>query len=246
MFSRMQERMVSKLSPDQKETIKSVLRRLNWYQPRPEQIYLESVFENSPSVSFIQIGANDGVDFVRSVVRHYRHSRDIKGVLVEPQPYFYRRLLSNYAGIEGIKILNVAISESAKSMTLYYIDYDSKELPEWSKGLGSLSKEVLLSHRRLISNLDSYIRQMEVRCISVPDLIDTTGCAQLDVLVTDTEGYDLVILRQFDFASLRPKLIIYESKHLSKADFASCQSMLTGFGYEVTHLQNDNSVAVRL
>ena len=245
MLSKFKEQIAAQMSPNQKDIVKSMLRRVRLYQPRPEQVYFEAVFRGSPAVSFIQIGANDGVDFVRTVVREFQGTHAINGVLVEPQKYFHEQLLVNYDGIRGVQILNVAVSDSEKSMTLYYLDYSSKQLPEWAKGLGSLSKDVLLSHRHLIPDLDSYIREMQVPCISVPELLKSLGPRPLDVLVTDTEGHDLIILRQFDFATLKPKLIVYESKHLSKADFESCEKMLTGFGYKVTHLQNDNSVAVR-
>lgn len=244
MLQEIKERVASNLSHQQKEALKSVLRKVHLYSPRPEQVYLESIVSKSPSLFFIQIGANDGQDFVRTVVGQHQGQRRISGILVEPQRYFYEKLQSTYADVKGIELLNVAISDTDKSLTLYHIDYEHQDLPGWAKGLGSFSKDVLLSHNHLIDGLESKIRELPVKCMTVNELLKKSGGAQLDVLITDTEGHDFIILKQFDFANVRPRLIVYESKHLSPADFAACEKMLSGFGYTVTHLHNDNSVAV--
>jgi FkbM family methyltransferase len=244
MLQELKEHVASNLSHHQKEVLKSVLRKVHLYSPRPEQVYLESVVSNSPSLFFIQIGANDGQDFVRTVLGQRQGRHKISGILVEPQRYFYEKLQSTYDGVQGVELLNVAISDTDKSLTLYHVDYDHQDLPDWAKGLGSFSKAVLLSHSHLIQDLESKIRELPVKCMTVSELLKRSGGAQLDVLITDTEGHDFVILKQFDFATVKPKLIIYESKHLSPADFAACEKMLLGVGYKVTHLNNDNSVAV--
>jgi FkbM family methyltransferase len=214
------------------------------YSPPPEQTYLESLFHRSSSLFFIQIGANDGQDFVRTVVGQYERRCTISGILVEPQQHFCERLRNTYSGVKGIEIVNLAISDSAKPRTMYHIDYQHRGLPDWSKGLGTFSKEVLLSHDHLIDDLESRIRELPVQCITVNELLKHTGGQPLDFLITDTEGHDFVILQQFDFSIVRPQLIVYESKHLSPVDFAACEQMLSGFGYRISHLYNDNSVAL--
>ena len=246
MFNKIKQHVVSSLTYTQKEALKTILRRFKLYasQPDPEQVYLEAAIQDLPKVFFIQIGANDGHDFVRRVLGGQYRKRKISGILIEPQPYYYNKLRSTYAGMSDIEILNVAISDTDEALTLFYIDYDDRDLPSWTKGLGSLNKEVLLSHSHLIEDLPSRIRQLEVRCMPVGELLKKAGGAQLDILVTDTEGHDFVILKQFDFAVVRPKLIIYESKHLAKRDLAACEQMLSAVGYQVTKLGNDNSVAV--
>ena len=129
-------------------------------------------------------------------------------------------------------------------MTLHHLDYDDDSLPDWAKGLGSLNREVLLSHGSFIPGIESKIRQLTIQCITVSELLASTNLKTVDALITDTEGHDLVILRQFDFSVFRPRLVIYESKHLNPADFDACETMLVSRGYRVKHLNNDNSVAV--
>jgi FkbM family methyltransferase len=237
--------ILSLLSANQRDDLKRLLAKLNLYETPPEQLYLERLVTLQPTTFVVQIGANDGEDFVRSVVRRYGRARGISGTLVEPQLHFFNKLRRNYAGTEGIDILNVAISDRAKSATLYYVDYGAGRIPGWAKGLGSFNRDVVLSHGHLISELEQSIKTVEVACISVPELLARLPNAQVDVLVTDTEGHDFVILRQFDFTRMRPKLIVFESKHLSDEEMAGCEAMFSANGYYVVHLGNDNCVALR-
>jgi FkbM family methyltransferase len=237
--------ILSLLNANQRDDLKRLLAKLNLYETPPEQLYLERLVALQPTTFIVQIGANDGEDFVRSVVRRYGRARGIRGTLVEPQLHFFNKLRRNYAGTEGIDILNVAISDRAKSATLYYVDYGAGQIPGWAKGLGSFNRDVVLSHGHLISELERSIKTVEVACISVPELLARLPNAQVDVLVTDTEGHDFVILRQFDFTRVRPKLIVFESKHLSGEEMTGCEAMFSANGYYVVHLGNDNCVALR-
>jgi FkbM family methyltransferase len=244
-MSSIRQAVLSHLSANQKDTLRRVLGRLSLYQTPPEQIYLEQIVSTSTSTFLVQIGANDGDDFVRSVIRRYGRRHDIKAILVEPQPYFCTKLLNNYEKTDDIKIMNVAVSDSAKEATLYYIDYGAKGVPGWAKGLGSFDRDVVLSHEDLFTGLGQSIKTLNVKCVTVPELLADAPNGTMDVLVIDTEGHDYVILKQFDFTQVRPKLIVFESKHLSADDVARSDAMLGGAGYYVVHSGTDNSIAIR-
>jgi FkbM family methyltransferase len=244
-MSSIRQTVLSHLSADQKDTLRRVLGRLSLYQTPPEQLYLEQIVSTSPSTFLVQIGANDGDDFVRSVIRRYGRRRDIKAILVEPQPYFCTKLLNNYEKMDDIKIMNVAVSDSAREATLYYIDYGAKGVPGWAQGLGSFDRDVVLSHEGLFAGLGQSIKTLNVKCVTVPELLANAPNGTMDVLVIDTEGHDYVILKQFDFAQVRPKLIVFESKHLPADDVARSDAMLCGAGYYVIHSGTDNSIAIR-
>ena len=241
----LRDQFVSHLNPDQKDLIKAILARCGLYQTPPEQMFFEQVVLHSSSTFFIQVGANDGDDFVRSILRRYNQKRNIQGVLIEPQPYFFKKLVKNYTGIAHIEFLNMAISDTEKKATLYYVDYNAMNMPHWAKGLGSFNREVLMLHGNLISDLENSVRSIDVPCISMTALLQKMGDNKLDVLITDTEGHDLVILRQINFDLVKPKLIVFESKHLSKDDLAICDSMLKPKGYHVFHSDTSDSIAIR-
>ncbi len=241
----MKDQIAAALPVGVKEDLKRILRELHMYKPRPEQLFLEHIIKTSKSTFLIQIGANDGLDFVRSVIRRFWRQRAVSALLIEPQIFFYRQLLGNYAGVAGVETLNVAISDEAKTATLYHVDYENTTVPGWAKGLGSFSRDVLLSHRAYIADLEHAIRAVEVQCVSAAELLAKANGRQLDVLITDTEGHDYVILQQFDFDRVRPKLVVFESKHLAPAELAQCEAMLAARGYRVLDLHNDNSIALR-
>jgi hypothetical protein len=94
-MSSIRQAVLSHLSANQKDTLKRLLGRLSLYQTPPEQVYLEQIVSTSTSTFLVQIGANDGDDFVRSVIRRYGRRHEIKGILVEPQPYFCTKLINN-------------------------------------------------------------------------------------------------------------------------------------------------------
>lgn len=244
-MSSLRQIVLSHLTANQKDTLKRVLARVSLYQTPPEQTYLERIVSTSTSTFLIQIGANDGDDFVRSVVRRYGRRHSVKGILVEPQSYFCTKLIHNYEKMDGIKIMNVAVSDSAKEATLYYIDYGAKGMPGWSKGLGSFDRNVVLSHEALFAGIGHSIKTLNVKCVTVQELLSDAPNGIVDVLVVDTEGHDYVILKQFDFTQVRPKLIVFESKHLSADDLARSDAMLGGAGYYVIHSGTDNSIAIR-
>src|SRR5262245_12222347 len=72
---------------------------------------LRAHFSSEPGVTFVQIGAYDGVagDPIRSLVLE---SNGWRGVMVEPQPSAFNRLRRNYSDqASRLTFLNVAISD---------------------------------------------------------------------------------------------------------------------------------------
>ena len=117
-------------------------------------------------------------------------------------------------------------------------------LPEWYDQLGSLSKDVVLSHRHAIPNIDDLMVREEVKAITFDELIQRHHITTLDLILIDTEGYDLNILKMIDFSRFRPKLVIYEHKHLSADDKTTASSLLKSNGYAI-HSAGENNAAVR-
>jgi hypothetical protein len=67
--------------------------------------------------------------------------------------------------------------------------------------VGTLSREQIYNFGDRIENIESYIRCEEVQCITVNDLLGRASHCDPDILVVDAEGFDHVILSQFN----RPK-----------------------------------------
>jgi hypothetical protein len=79
----------------------------------------------------------------------------------------------------------------------------------------------------------------DVECITLPELIEKYGILQVDILVMDVEGYEVIILSQINFKKIRPRLIMYEHKHLSDAEARLAREILTSNGYRIAQYDRD-------
>ncbi|MCH9697885.1 MAG: FkbM family methyltransferase [Gammaproteobacteria bacterium] len=203
----------------------------------PKWRTLDSVLQNASSTNkqlfFIQIGANDGViyDPIHRFVKHFHW----QGILVEPVPNYFNKLRGNYASHNNLIFENVAISDQNVIRNFFRVRDDLEFLPEWCNGLGTFDRDVLLSHRWAIPNLEDYVVTEQVQCMTFQQLLDKHAITHIDVLLIDTEGHDLLILQQIDFAALRPSILLYEHEYISKEDRAGFEKILIKHGYRLSH-----------
>jgi len=64
---------------------------------------------------------------------------------------------------------------------------------------------------------------------------------RLDLLLIDTEGYDLELLELFDFERFRPDIVRFEHVHLSRADWDEAVELLARRGYRVLREEYDTT-----
>ena len=163
-------------------------------------------------------------------------------MLVEPVPYLFECLVTNYAGNPRLKFENSALASSDGTTTFYRLR-QTDDLPHWYDQLGTMKREVILKHRREIPEIEKYLVEERVACITYETLLRKYDVSKVDLILIDTEGSDLEILRQIDFKRHRPQLLIYEQKHLSLSDGGAAVDLLASQGYHVFGC-GDNNVAV--
>jgi FkbM family methyltransferase len=221
---------------------KQLLYRAGGTVYRTEHEWLRSVFGDRKDVFFLQICANDGKsdDCLYPFVRAYSW----RGVLMEPVRHLFDRLIANYQGADGLIFVNKALAEHDGKRTFYRLRETSDAMPPWYQEIGSLRREVILSHQKIIPNIDEYIMEEHVECISFSTLVENYNLRRLDLILIDTEGYDFNILRVIDFEKFCPALVIYEEKHLSAEDKAAARRLLLSHGY-VVHAIGANAAATR-
>lgn len=188
-----------------------------------------------PGFFFIQIGANDGrrYDPIFRLVKSF----GIAGLAVEPIKDYFRDLEINYKGSKVIPV-NKAIY-FRKGKVLINRAIDSKELPEWAKGIASIDPE---HHKK--SGIDSrFIAQEEVEAITFNDLLDEYGIRSVDLIQIDVEGFDKEIIKMIPFDRISPKIIQFEhglpNNVMSKADFLEILSLLIDKGYKIAMKEYD-------
>ena len=193
-------------------------------------------------VFFLQVGANDGLmdDPIHFLVRKYGWW----GVLLEPDPQLFERLKENYSGVDGPILVNAALSPINGKTTFYRIRMDEK-MPNWCALLGSFRREVILSNKNDVPEIETHIVEDRIESISFHSLVARYKPPRIDLIVIDTEGYDLEILRQLDLIRFRPDLIVYEHKHLNELERTIAADLLIANGYSVQSTAWANTAAMR-
>jgi FkbM family methyltransferase len=230
------------LSARQKSTIRSIAYKWGGYVRRPVEVLVEDVVQRDGARTFLQIGANDGYLSDPLNLAIFRHR--LTGTFVEPQINYFNELQRTYRDFPGMRFLQLAIAAQAGSMTMYTLDCSSGRLPGWAHGVGTLLHEQIRKFGDQIDNIESYIRLSNVQCITVPDLLDRAGNNDPDIIVVDAEGFDHVILSQFDFAKLSTKLVIYETESMTKDDAADLARRLDESGFAIVEAGQD-TIALR-
>lgn len=195
---------------------------------------LSAFAESHPTASFVEIGANDG--------RKHDHLRDYvtalpwRGVMVEPVPYVFDRLVANYGDAERVALVNAAVAERDGLLPFFHLRNPDGEdpgvLPDWYDGVGSFLREVVLSHAGELPDVEARIVERDVETLRFDTLLERHGLERVDLLLIDTEGYDARILRSIDLTRHRPRLIVYEHYHLDPDDRRATRELLESHGYE--------------
>lgn len=184
---------------------------------------------------FVQVGAFDGI--TDDPLHPYTSRGLIKGCLIEPQGDAFEFLRANYAQLDGVQLKRAAIGERSGLATLYRIRPGTPG-PPWIHQIASFRREVILKHSEFIPNLEDAIITETVPTITFDELFAELAI-EPDIVVIDTEGYDFEIIKLLDVGVRRPRIIYYESKHLSPKDQNACIDLLIGVGYRVAALPLD-------
>ena len=192
---------------------------------------LSAFYAGKASVTFLQIGAYDGVagDPLRAIVAEDERWH---GILVEPQPQAFARLKRNYRdATHRLFFLNCAISDVGGEAEFHYVPPETIE----RAGLPSFYAELASFNR---SNIDKHapgapIETTIIKTLTVADALAAAGYGKVDCLVLDVEGLEATLLGNIDFDQLGVSFIVFEHKHLATADMTSLANRLGIFGFQI-------------
>ena len=188
---------------------------------------------------FVVIGAMDGVSFddFHGFVRTYRWS----GLLVEPVPEQFRRLVANYAAAgcsPHNRYENCAIADhngTTKMLTINQNAIDSGLIHECFGGMSAIAPPRNgLGSEGDAETVRRYGEMIEVPCLTLNALLERHRIEAFDILCIDAEGWDFRILRQLDCTRWRPKVIRIEYVNLSSEEKEAAAGFLTANDYVFT------------
>ena len=198
--------------------------------------------ERGPALTFLQIGAFDGV--MSDPLRDYILRHGWRGVMVEPQPGPYAKLRTLYADNPGIVVVQAAIDAAAGQRPLYVVEAPPGAVPAWAGGLASFDRGSIEKVAAQIPGIDRMIASVPVKCRTFDSVLALLPDASLDVLQIDVEGADGYLLSLFPFERLRPAIVHFEIKHLTMAERETCLDRLIAHGYRIAPPDGENMLAV--
>jgi FkbM family methyltransferase len=178
------------------------------YSQNDEQEIIIKLFNGKKRCSFLDIGANDGKTFSNTYAlgEHY----DWTGVLVEPSPKAFDKLLDLYGNKPNFELFNVAIGRSNGMMTLH----ESGTL--LNKDDVALVSTGISSEKRRWDSANIEFTEVEVPVWNIRTLLDTCIHKEFDVLSLDIEGMELEVLPSIPLRDLKIACAIIEwnGKHM--------------------------------
>jgi FkbM family methyltransferase len=205
-----------------------------------DDVVCRRMFEFGSELTFIQVGAFDGI--TKDPLRKYISRCGWNGVVVEPQSGATNKLRDLYRGNDRIVILQAALDDKIGRRTLFTVS--SSTAPDWAGGLASFRRDTIVKHCDLVPDLEAMIVEDAVDCITFDEVLEALQPKQIDLLQIDTEGADGHILSLFPLGRVRPAIIHWEVKHLSTAEREECLERLAGFGYRFAPSGDEDMLAV--
>lgn len=193
--------------------------------------------EAGEKVSFLQVGAMDGVKF--DPLHKRIRAQGWRGVLFEPLPDMFENLRRNYAGCEGLTLVQAAIDAEEGERHMFRIPQAlvaSGTLPEWALGISSFYNDRNALGGKKIDEATCALVQANtvrepVRCTTFARALTDHAIGSLDLLQIDTEGHDWAILQTFPIERLQPLVINFEYYNLQEAEVGEALAWLRRHGY---------------
>ena len=195
----------------------------------------------------VVIGAHSGL-FLKDLVSEYQ---DQNILLVEPVPYNYEILNSEYKDNPKITICKNAIIDKSKKDFFYYVKKDSitKLGKHWASQIGSFDKNHILNHKnKRFAIKEDDIEIIQIEFITFDDLIQKYSIKSIDKLQIDVEGAEYKIMNSINFQKIEINKILFESKHFDGTfvegkKLQEIEEKLKSNGYKLQQIDKENILA---
>lgn len=198
------------------------------YAQNAEDVLLARAFPESQGC-YVDIGAADPVEF--SVTKYFS-DRGWAGVNVEPQGYYYDRLVAARPRDVNLKLV---ISDRPERVTLY-------EAPT-HRGFTTADGTVASAMRdRGIGVVERAVPSM-----TLSELCDRYAPGPIDFLKVDVEGHERSVLASADFRKHRPRALVVEAteQNSPRTNYTDWEGLVLGADYRFATFDGLNRYYVR-
>jgi FkbM family methyltransferase len=134
---------------------------------------------------------------------------------------------------------NGAIADRDGTVRLFVADHrdDSADLTVFA----SLKKDALIRglNNPKAAGVQLQVREVEVPVLSVRTLLNKHRITKIDLLLTDIQGYDCVVVEQFLACGVKPTIIHFEHCHTARPALDGLYRKLVNQGYRFNELEID-------
>ena len=202
---------------------------------------LQTLINKKKVNKIIQVGANDGQsdDFLFKCF-----NKDLDAILIEPIKDAFLKLKENYKQFQKVKCLNLAVDIENGSKEIFSVNREyykfyqkkyKKDNVDWLNVLSSFNKKHLINH----GIKKNHITSDNIQCKTFYKLIDNYNYHDVDLLIIDTEGYDVKLIDNFlDNLKIKP-MIIFEWIHAEKNEIELLSKRLEKLNYEFIKIGRD-------
>ncbi len=174
-----------------------------------QDLFVQFIHNDKTNGTFLEFGATDGLSLSNSVMLENKFGWT--GVLAEPSPQWHEKLFENRPN--ATILTNCIYSETGKKLDFFVSDLgDSSTLEEFRE-----ADALSMPRNARARNASGY--NCEVKSISLNDVMSKYFAGiKIDYMSVDTEGSELLILKQFDFDTYAPKVVTVEHNFSNAED----------------------------
>ena len=173
------------------------------YSQKGEDKLILNYFQDKPVGNLLDIGANDGRLFSNSL---WLIEHGWGGVLVEPSPRAFDKLLNTHGTNPKIQMFNYAITDHDGEIDFY---------ESGSVKVTGRHENVALVSTIIPDYLKPWTRRVgfekiTVPCLSFSSFIESSSIKKFEFITIDAEGEDFGILKQMDLNALGCQFVCIE------------------------------------
>lgn len=174
------------------------------YSQSGQDAFVISRLKNKRNGVFVDIGANDGI----SLSNTYYLEKELEwtGICFEPIPDIFQKLDRNRS---CIKIM-AGVSDVEKTEKFTFVDGPSHMLSGMSKEYDERHKQRI---QKEINQLGGSIKEVEVSCLVLNNILEEHKFYDIDYLSIDTEGNEFKIIKTIDFDKFNIKIMTIENNY---------------------------------
>jgi FkbM family methyltransferase len=181
--------------------------------------------------TFVQIGSNDGMK--NDPLHRYITKNHWKGILVEPDLASFKKLVNNYNQVGGLIFENLGIGPVRGEMLFYRLKNITEQEPGWYDQVGSFDRETFIKNIKYGQDLAKRMTAEPLPVITFDDLLQKNNFRKVDLLHTDTEGFDYKILRSIDFAEHDIRMVLFEGEWMTQFELRGMIQYLRKYNFRI-------------